>query len=172
MWIDVNSYSWSGYAVLAKNQIRSWVIQLTDGGKVRYSWYTDANGWSTPLIGNKSIPAGEWHHIAIVRNIEFDAADPNYGDIYTAIYIDGKFDNSVIYNNERLPKPNPNGLTIISVGHWGQFEGTFNGAIDELRLSNCNRFLYNHQAIDLAIEGGDELRRFKIGTIEIKEATY
>jgi hypothetical protein len=139
-WVKVNSYSWSGSAVIAKSFIGGWLLQHDDDGRIRYTGYTPS-GWGPALMGTTAIPAGEWHHVAVVRDINPDSADPNYGDIAVRIYVDGQFDAGGSWQDQRLPAAS-DGLRI---GHWGNYSSVYDGTIDELRLSSADRTVVDEE---------------------------
>jgi hypothetical protein len=135
-WVKVNSYSWAGSAVIAKSITGGWILQQNSAGIIIVACYT-SSGWAPSLVGTTAIPAGEWHHVAVVRDIEPNSADPNYGDIAVKIYVDGQLDAGGSWQDQRLPAASDG----VRIGHWGNYSAVYDGTIDELRLSSVDRTL-------------------------------
>ena len=47
---------------------RSWIIETRSNSAIRFQWWSDGSSSSDITSANNSVPGGQWHHIAMVKN--------------------------------------------------------------------------------------------------------
>ena len=110
-------------------------LSLTNLGKVRLDLYQSHSTY-TSAIGNTTVSAGSWHHVAAV----FDGSQMR-------IYLDGVLDKTV--SSTSAPA---SGTSSVKIGrNSGSYY--FNGLIDEARVSNAAVYTSNFTPTSLTASG-------------------
>lgn len=141
-WIKTNSVSAQQGIVERYNWLDTddggFALRLAPGGKILFGTIRNSNAYDF-LISNSTVPVGEWHHIAGV----FDGSE-------LRVYIDGVLDaakGSTVYPSA--------GTKSLKIGARGDgATNTFNGLIDEVRLSAGVRYGANFAAEKRLTAGG------------------
>lgn len=98
------------------------------GEKLGVDFEDQESGENHPLVGNRGVPRGEWHHVAAT----FDGAA-------LRLYIDGQLDSMLATS----AVPRADSIQHFGIGaafnSKGEAAGAFHGAIDEVRVWNKAR---------------------------------
>jgi hypothetical protein len=89
-------------------------------------------GWVTYLGANTTITDGEWHHVAWVQVFDSSGVNERW-----RLYVDGNHEANKLANTDTDP-----GGHVVRIGDGvpgSYFAGAFDGAIDEVRISNTVR---------------------------------
>jgi hypothetical protein len=122
-------------------------LSLANG---RIAFGVNDGSQSYTILGNINVADDQWHHVAVIRN-------HSNGEL--AIYVDGQLDVSYITgitgdisyrDNRSTTWPNDPYLVIGAEKH--DYDNTnypsFNGYLDELRISNVVRYFTNYIAVN------------------------
>ncbi len=138
VWININQYPSAGKegGILSKwgaggPEDDEWLLNLDSNGKIRFhvNSSTSSVGPSTQLYTNP-ISKGVFHLISAVWNGRTKEA---------AIYVDG---NRVAYTSNAVGTMPATSEPIDIGSDWVWYrDGAYNGVIDEIRISNIDRYL-------------------------------
>ena len=111
----------------------NYYLAIDENGKIAADFEeaeagTNATGLNHPIVGNTTVPLGEWHHIAAT----YDGSTWN-------LYLDGQSDGTLVVGEPA----NAANLAMVGVGRAfktdGSAAGAFSGSIDEVRIWNVAR---------------------------------
>ncbi len=134
-WFFADTYGENGFGRLwDKGNGSGWSLSLDDNNATQALVFVhgdavDTAEWHAP---NNSVSLNSWHHTAIVYDKRSDANDP-------LIYIDGVQQVGIIEFDQPTAPMDDDAAAQLMVANRGAGDRTFDGTLDELRLSNVVR---------------------------------
>ena len=116
---------------------KSWSYALAlNNGKIRY--YSGGNGsngtdWSPPRIGDPTLVANRWYHIALV------IVSPNAYLFIDGVQVNISTDGTNSFSEALSYSSDSQNSQPLLVGSWSNQSGRFLGEIDQIKLWNADR---------------------------------